>query len=116
MSLYTDLPPGWAVRDGAGYRTTAPLVWEVGRKGSGMVYYVHAGTWFDVSVPRGLRWLVDPHDRRLRKAAALHDHMLASGWDRLTAGATFAEALRADGAGPAMRLAMWLAVSLWRWR
>ena len=116
MSEYTNAI-GWAVRlDGIRYRATKPLRWEVGSKGSGLWVEVPPGRVFDVSVPRLARWIFSPHDPRFRRAAALHDEMLGLGWSRLTAGAEFAEALRADGAGPVCRLIMWLAVSLWRWR
>lgn len=117
MSAYTD-PGQWAERiHGIGYRVTAPLRWEVGRVGSGLWLEVPAGRVFDVSVPRLARCLFSPHDPRFRKAAALHDEALHHlRWSRLTAGAEFAEALRADGVGRLRRLVMWLAVSLWRWQ
>ena len=99
-----------------GFRVTKALIWDVGRRGSGLVVVVPAGTLFDVSVPSGLRWLVSPVDRRFLKAAALHDHLLGQGWDRVSAAAVFHDALAADSVGRRLRLAMWLAVSLWRWR
>jgi hypothetical protein len=115
MSAYTDAV-GWAERlDGIRYRVVKPLRWEVGSEGSGLWLEVPPGRVFDVSVPRLARWLFNPHDPRFRRAAALHDEMLVLGWSRLTAGAEFAEALRADGVGAGCRFAMWLAVSLWRW-
>ncbi|KQI68202.1 hypothetical protein AN189_12350 [Loktanella sp. 3ANDIMAR09] len=97
------------------YRLTGPVMWEIGVKGSGLWVSVPRGRGFDVSVPRGLHWAVSPHDPRYLKAAALHDDLLARGWDRVTAGAVFHDALRADGVGPVRRLAMLLAVILWRW-
>ena len=103
-------------RNGAGYITTAPLFWELGRKGSGLWLQVEPGFGFDVSVPVLLRWLFDPHDPRYLKAAALHDFALLDGWDRVSAAAAFAGALAAVGVGRGERLAMVLAVIVWRWR
>ncbi|SDE89900.1 DUF1353 domain-containing protein [Limimaricola pyoseonensis] len=117
MSVYTN-SGRWAERiHGICYRVVAPVRWEVGRVGSGLWLEVPAGRVFDVSVPRLARCLFSPHDPRFRKAAALHDEALHHlGWSRLTAGAEFAEALRADGVGGWRLLVMWAAVSLWRWR
>ena len=102
-------------RSGEGYLTTAPLFWEVGRPGSGLIYVVPQDFWFDVSVPSLIQWLFSPHDPRYLRAAALHDHMLQAGWRRVMAGAVFAEALREDGVGRFTRLIMWLTVSIWKW-
>jgi hypothetical protein len=74
------------------------------------------GFGFDVSVPRGLRWLFDPHDPRYLKAAALHDYAFWEGWDRVAAAAVFHAALRASGVGSIERLAMTIGVIVWRWR
>ncbi|MFC6640807.1 MULTISPECIES: DUF1353 domain-containing protein [Sulfitobacter] len=93
-----------------------PLRVEFGRPGSGFFYQVPAGFAFDVSAPWWSRWWVDPHDRRLHRAAALHDHALAAGWQRVAAAALFSEALRADGVGRVKRLAMVLAVIVRRFR
>ncbi|HBB81927.1 MAG TPA: hypothetical protein DC031_01320, partial [Sulfitobacter sp.] len=98
------------------YRTTRVLPWEIGRKGSGLWVEVPPGTAFDVSIPRPLWWAFDPHDPRYLKAAALHDELLKLGWDRVTAAAVFHCALVADGVPRARRLAMLLAVMLWRYR
>ncbi|KQI68653.1 hypothetical protein AN189_10185, partial [Loktanella sp. 3ANDIMAR09] len=57
-----------------------------------------------------------PHDPRFHKAAALHDHLLRQGWDRLTAGAVFHDALLADGVPRWRRFAMWFAVSAFKFR
>lgn len=114
MSGYT-AAQGWHRAAPGGYVTTAPLVWHVGRKDSGLIVTVPAGWFFDVSVPWCLRWAVSRHDTRYLKAAALHDYLLADDWSRVTAGAEFHEALRADQVGRGMRLVMWIAVSAWRW-
>lgn len=117
MSDWTEAPAPF-VRTGRGidYVVAVPLVWEVGRVGSGLKVTVPQGRTFDVSVPWALRWIVSPHDPRYLKAAALHDEMLDQlGWSRVTAAAEFHEALRSEDVGRFRRLVMWLAVSLWRW-
>lgn len=116
MSRYTE-PGPWAEHvEGIEYRVRLPLVWEIGIKGSKLFFTVPAGAPFDVSVPRPLRWAFDPHDPRFLKAAALHDEMLRCGWNRVTAGAVFNEALRADRVGSGCRFVMWLAVSVFKWK
>lgn len=116
MSAYTRTP-GWfrPIRGTIRYEALQELRWEVGAKGSGLFIIVPRGFIFDVSIPRLLRWAMDPHDRRFLKAAALHDAIRGDGWDRVTAGAIFHAALKADGVGRLERLFMWLAVSLYRW-
>ncbi|PYE80805.1 DUF1353 domain-containing protein [Pseudoroseicyclus aestuarii] len=114
MSAYTAAAAWYELAEGLRYRVTVPLRWEIGREG-GPAVTVPPGFVFDVSVPRGLRWIVSPRDARYLKAAALHDWLLEDGWARVTAAAVFNEALAADGVGRLRRLAMWLAVSLWRW-
>lgn len=113
MSAFTE-QTDWHEKQGAGYITTAPLDWEVGRKGSGLWLRVPVGTFFDVSVPRFVHWLFSPHDARYRKAAALHDYALADGWDRVSAAAAFADALKAGGVGRLERLTMVFGVIVWR--
>ncbi len=73
-----------------------------------------AGFRVDVSVPIPLRWLFSPHDPRFLKAAALHDHMLNEGWNRIEAAGPFERALAADGTSLWRRLVMFLAVALYR--
>lgn len=115
MSKFTD-QTNWHQPQGAGYITTAPLEWEVGRKGSGLWVRVPVGMCFDVSVPRPLRLVFNPHDPRYLKAAALHDYALALGWDRVSAAALFNDALKAMGVGKMERLAMTVGVIVWRWK
>lgn len=116
MSRFTDLQD-WSLRSGRyGFVTQRELAWEIGTKGSCLWLVVPVGFGFDVSVPRALRWLVDPLEPRYRKAAALHDFALASGWDRVSAAAAFSEALRADDVGRMRRLALVFAVILWHWQ
>lgn len=114
MSAYTD-HRFVAPVEGRTYRLTARLDWRIGHE-TGPRYTVPAGFAFDVSVPPGLSWLVDPHDARHFKAAALHDHMLLNGWSRITAAAEFHNALKADRVSAWRRLLMFAAVVIWRYR
>ena len=115
MSAYTTTLPVIDI-GGGDYITDADLRWDLGREGSGLTYVVRAGFHFDVSVPWFARWAFNPTDRRFLKAAALHDHMLLDDWSRVESAAVFHEALKADGVSRWRRLAMFLAVALWRYR
>jgi hypothetical protein len=115
MSAYTIALPVVDI-GGGDYLTDADLRWDLGKEGSGLTYTVPAGFRFDVSVPRILQWAFSPKDRRFLKAAALHDHMLENGWSRIESAAVFHEALKADKVSRLKRLAMFLAVALWRYR
>lgn len=115
MSRYTEATH-WYGKIGDRYQTTTPIIWEIGRVGSGERLTVPQGFPFDVSIPWYLQWLFDPHDLRFLKAACLHDYGLHDGWDRRTIGAIFHEALRADKVHPIERIPMWLAVSLRKYR
>lgn len=115
MSAYTDTLPVVDI-GGGDYLTDAALGWDLGKQGSGLTYVVRADFQFDVSVPRFMQWAFNPNDRRFLKAAALHDHMLLDGWSRVESAAVFHEALKADKVPRVKRLAMFLAVALWRYR
>jgi hypothetical protein len=112
MSAYTD-HFGAVALSGIDYKLTAPLTWRIGHI-DGPAVTVPAGFVFQVSVPTILRWAFSPHDGRFHKAAALHDWLLINGWDRVTSGAIFHEALKADGVGTWKRKVMLLAVVLWK--
>lgn len=79
------------------YCLAAPLLWEVGAKGSGWRLTVAAGTLFDISVPKVLEWALSPHDRRVLLAAAVHDELLVLGHDPAFASAEFRRAAIARG-------------------
>jgi len=117
VSAYTDIA-GWSrpmfAMPGR-YMTVAAIAWEIGRKGSNLWLIVPKGFEFDVSVPFWARWLCDPRNPRYAKAACLHDHALSQGWDRVSAAAVFADALKADGVSRWRRLAMTVAVIIWNW-
>jgi|HigsolmetaAR202D_1030399.scaffolds.fasta_scaffold85154_1 Protein of unknown function (DUF1353). len=114
MSAYTATLDNVVHKRGIRYVLTSPLVWHIGAE-HGPVYIVPKGFEFDVSIPRPFWFLFNPHDPRYFKAAALHDHMLISGWSRITAAAEFHNALKADGVPLWRRLVMFLAVSLWKY-
>lgn len=100
---------------GIDFETTAPLRWEIGAKGSGDWLEVPEGFRFQTSIPRGLRWLFSPMDRRYLRAACLHDYALhVRGWDRVSAAAPFATALR-DEVNEWKALAFTIAVITWKW-
>jgi hypothetical protein len=115
LSKFTDAE-NWHEPQGAGYVTTAPLEWEIGKVGSGLWVGVPVGMYFDVSVPRWLRWLFNPTNPHYHKAAALHDWALADGWDRVASAALFNDALDATGVGKIERLAMTIGVIVWMWK
>jgi hypothetical protein len=117
MSAYTDIPIAFLAPDPRRdyWITTEPIIWQIGKLGSGLIYTVPEGFNYNVSVPCWLTWAIDPFDRRFMKAAALHDHMLIAGWDRPTAGAIFHDALKADGVGRVKRFAMFTAVVWFKW-
>nr|WP_244977894.1 DUF1353 domain-containing protein [Aureimonas jatrophae] len=100
--------------EGIQYRQHGATRWEIGAKGSGWWFEVRDGTVFDVSIPVLLRWIFDPHDPRYLKAAALHDELLRSGVDRITAAGASNAALAADGVSRPKRFAMTIAVAFYR--
>lgn len=106
----------WARRvGGTDYVVVEAFRVEIGRRGSGLWVEVPEGVTFNVSIPGWLhRWL-SPHDARFLRAAAVHDQLLFEGWDRLTAGAVFAKLLEPERVPSHLRMAMWLAVSLFKW-
>jgi len=101
-------PVGPHLADGLAYRVTWPVT--VG----GVT--VPPGFPFDASIPRGLRWWLDPHDPRFLLAAAGHDYALSLGYGRVRAAVPFAAGLRIGGAGRWLRLVMVLAVVWNKWR
>ncbi len=100
----------------ARYVLVQSLALTIGGENAVTQVEVPAGFAFDVSVPRLLRWWIDPHDERLLKAAALHDYALHRlGWPREVAAAPFGHCLREAGVSRGKRLAMIVAVIVWRW-
>lgn len=111
MSDFTNHPEPLHLYD-ISYVLRAPLRWEIGCKGSGLWLIVPTGFAFDVSVPRGLRWLVNPHDRRLLLAAALHDFTVEQRWEWQTSAALWHHGLRAFGVPSGQAYVLYAAVSI----
>lgn len=112
------LCPDWCrPAGGIDFVTTAPLRWEIGKQGSGVwMPEVPVGFVFQASIPRPLRWLWSPLDRRYLRAACLHDYALhVLGWDRVSAAAPFAASLRTHGVDKWQALAFTMAVIAWKW-
>lgn len=105
----------WYERIGFKYRVKSPLQWELANVGSGYWLTVPKDFQFDLSVPRWLTWLINPHNPTYLKAAALHDFALESNWERVSAAAVFNSALKAQGVNRWKRLAMVTVVMVWRW-
>lgn len=112
MSAYTD-NVSISPRSDGNWMLMRSMRWDVGYKGSDMHWIVPAGFQSDLaSIPWVARLVFDRGDSRYAKAAILHDHMIVSGVDRLTAAAEFHSALRADGVAAWHRLVMFLAVAM----
>lgn len=122
MSRFTaTASDAWSIPLRTGYLTVRPLAWEIGRKGSGLWLRVPSDFPFDVSIPRPvalvarlLTWasrgrvmFLNPRNPKYRKAAALHDYALhVLEWDRVSAAAAFASALKVSGVARGTRLIM----------
>jgi hypothetical protein len=102
---------------GIDFETTKELRWEIGRPGSGVwMPAVPPGFRFQASIPRPLRWLWSPLDRRYLRAACLHDYGLhVLKWDRVSAAAPFASCLQEDGVHRWQALAFTVAVIAYKW-
>lgn len=98
---------------GTRYRLASAVEWEIGRKGSGWVLQLPGGYTFDISVPRGLRWLLSPHNRRVLLAAAVHDRLLEEGHDPSFASAEFRRAAMARGVGRVFAWGLFAATWIW---
>ena len=114
MSAFTQARIAYSWVQGDSYRLDEEINWAIGCP-SGPTYNVPKGFIFDVSIPGFLTWLFSRHESKYFRAAAIHDHMLIAGWDRMTAGANFHQALKAEGVSMIPRIIMWLAVSLYRY-
>jgi hypothetical protein len=105
------LPTG----EGINYVVTRSFEHDTGLPG-GCVLLVYEGFIFNCSIPRGLRWLLNPHNPRYLRAAAVHDLLLKMGIDRVRAGAEFHAVLKEDGVSMIERYFMWKAVSTFKFR
>lgn len=95
------------------YTLTDDVTWELLYKGSPFVVTIPKGFTFDFSSPAFLDWLINPHNRVLLGAAALHDYLLKIGADRSAAAAAFRRALTARGT--AHWKAVPMSISVWLW-
>ena len=106
--------PDWCVRGGArGYVVTRPLLWDIGKRGSGWVFEIPIGKEFESSVPWALRWVFSPDDPAFLKAAAIHDTLLEAGYRSAFADSQWFEAAMSEQA-PALKA--WVAYSGMRGR
>lgn len=85
--------------EGIDYCCDQDIVWEIGAKGSGLILLVTKHTRFNVSVPKGLRRILSPHNTDLLFASALHDEALNRDFHPTIASGIFMRALRARGIG-----------------
>lgn len=86
---------GYIHLNGADYRLSGPIVWELGLKGSGHFITIPAGFVFQSSVPAYARWIVSQHHEPWLLAAAVHDWLLVIGYNRAAANAEWFQAARA---------------------
>jgi len=96
------------------WRTLRPVVWEVGRKGSGEFITIPAGREFESSVPRLARWWLHPDDPAFLLAALVHDHLLEAGtYGRPQAAAEWYDGALAGGAPKRKAKLAYVAVAAW---
>lgn len=115
MSEYTNLSNWYVYVKGTQYLSTKPIKWHVGYLGSGLFITVPPGEFFDGTIPWWACPLFSPHNPKYLKAFLLHDYLLKSGWDRLSAGAVFHEALKSDKVSKWERAVMTLTVMFFKY-
>ena len=98
------------------YILEKPLVWDIGFKGNKQKEVVPVGFICDVSIPWAARWLFDRDNPRYFVAAALHDHLLNLGYDRVSAAGAFNHGLLARKVPYTTRLVMTLSVALFKFK
>jgi len=98
-----------------GWSTDRELIYEIGRKGSGLCIFVPVGFVTDLaSVPRFAWMIFAPSDAQYAAAAVLHDFLCTSpGFNRRMADCIFVEALEVLGIPRWRRLAMFYSVRLY---
>ena len=99
MSDYTEHVSIEPFRDGVAWnwRLTAPLNWEIGKLGSGLIVQIPEGFVTDLAtIPKWGRWLFNPAAPDTAKASALHDYLLSIGWGQQAAAGEFFAAMLAD--------------------
>lgn len=74
---------------------------------------IEKGTRFDISVPRSLEWLLDPHNRDILLAALVHDELLKRGHDVAFASSEFRRAAIARGASKTFAWTLFTTTLVW---
>lgn len=98
------------------YTCDQDLCWSIGFKGNKNKETVPAGRPFDVSVPRRLTWIINPHNPQYFTAARLHDYLLEIGYDRVSAAGAFNHGLKKEGVSYFLRLVMTTCVALFKFK
>jgi hypothetical protein len=113
MSAYTEHVSIAPFLDGGTWKwcLTAPLPWEIGKPGSGLVVTVPDGFVTDLaSIPAWARWLFNPYAPETAKAACVHDYLLSISWNQQAAAGEFYAAMASDNVPLARRVIYYLAV------
>lgn len=102
--------------EGTKYIIDEDLYWDIGIKNSGWKLLLPKGFQFDMSVPSYLHWALDPHDRKILMAAAVHDKLLIDGHDAAFASSEFRRACIARGVGNDFAWALFLVTFFWTFK
>lgn len=114
---YTDADQWSKPVAGIDYITTQDLDWGIWSPNSKTRLKIPAGFVFNVSIPKKLRWALNPHDPRFRLAGAIHDYLLhVEGARHIRVSGDFHDALRATNTPRLLAIIMWLVVSLRKYR
>jgi len=102
----------WFERRGGTYVVRHAIRWQQPE------IQVPKGFRFNVSVPKGLRWLIDPHDERLLRAACFHDYAIHwLKWSRPLSAALWNEVLRDAGYFSLIwRAILFVTLALWKFK
>lgn len=95
------------------YQLNGSICWEVGALDSGWELTIPEGTIFDISVPRALEWIQNPHDRAVLLAAAVHDELLKHGHDVAFASSEFRRAAMSRGCSTRRAWLLFTTTLLW---
>jgi len=99
--------------EGTKYVLMSEVVWDIGVYKSGWQLILPRSFKFDISVPRGCEWIIDPHNRDILLAAAVHDKLLTDGHDAAFASSEFRRACIARGVDCFRAWALFLCTFLW---
>ena len=101
---------------GTKYAIGDTVSWDIGIKDSGWVLDLPKGFEFDLSVPRGFRWIISPHNRQILPASAVHDRLLLDGHDPAFASSEFRRACIARGVNVYVAWVLFLTTFVWTFR